>query len=189
MGRARRNVGPTSVGGGRSNRYEARHAQREYVRRNAPPWGDASARGVLAALRTGAQLSGSALEMHTAWVLGDLGRTTRLISRSGMGLTDRRTASEVMEAYVCRLASVAGDGPRQTRVVRSFLKPLRERASVYAEAKPFDVDRASSGPATFHASLSERPEEDRHREISVPTASVSCAACGAGPWAGWQRRG
>ena len=166
MGRARRNVGPTSVGGGRSNRYEARHAQREYVRRNAPPWGDASARGVLAALRTGAQLSGSALEMHTAWVLGDLGRTTRLISRSGMGLTDRRTASEVMEAYVCRLASVAGDGPRQTRVVRSFLKPLRERASVYAEAKPFDVDRASSGPATFHAWLSERPEEDRHREIS-----------------------
>ena len=87
MGRARRNVGPTSVGGGRSNRYEARHAQREYVRRNAPPWGDASARGVLAALRTGAQLSGSALEMHTAWVLGVLGRTTRLISRSGMGLT------------------------------------------------------------------------------------------------------
>ena len=43
MGKARKDVKPRSIGGGRSGRYEQRHDARGYARANAPMLNDAAA--------------------------------------------------------------------------------------------------------------------------------------------------
>ena len=63
------------------------------------------------------------------------------------------------------MRATAADADRIAKV-KSFLKPLRERASVRGKVEPLVVAEAERGPETFHAWLSEQPEKDRLRSIS-----------------------
>ena len=68
------------------------------------------------------------------------------------------------------------------KVVKAFLKPLREREAVRTTATELDVPAAQTGPGSFHAWLSQRPAADRHRPIHKCRRILA----GVGSWPlGW----
>ena len=68
---------------------------------------------------------------------------------------------------------------------KSFLKPLRERASARTAVEPLKVTPEEEGPATFHGWLSKEPKKDRMRDIQRSQRILR----GIAKWPlGWMKR-
>ena len=79
---------------------------------------------------------------------------------------DEGIAIEVLALHKERVRAPGLEDKELRALVKSFLKPLRERASARSKAKELRVTRRSDGPPTFHGWLATDPSKERMRKIS-----------------------
>ena len=164
MGKMLRGAAPRRVGGGRSARYDVRHASQGRARANAPEWSDAAACAVLSALHSCAKVAGTGVVEQVKRVLGDAVETEKMVRGLKLSEHDRGVARTVMQFHAARLVGLQA-AAEQTRKARVFLKPLRERRATHAQPAELDVGFVSEGPVSFHSWLSDRPETERLRDL------------------------
>ena len=158
---------PRAVGGGRSKLYEARRARRPAgaaARAYAPEWSDAAAAAVLQALT--AQSSGprKVSQFCDTW-LPQADTDEAFMRALKLSPADHEVATAILAVHAGR-AQACTDTGKLRAVVKAFLKPLRERRGARTPVAALTVKVAATGPQTFHAWLSARPEKERLRDIS-----------------------
>ena len=159
---------PRAVGGGRSTRYEKRRTVRGGGRAYAPEWSDAAAAAVMQALQEESASPRKIATFCDTW-LTDRGAHATFVAGLRLSPTDRSLAESVIAANAER-AQNAANAEELRAVVKSFLKPLRERRAARTEASKLAVVRpATAVPRTFHAWLSKKPEKERLRSIQKNT--------------------
>jgi hypothetical protein len=163
---------PRTMAGGKSDRHARRRAARGRAREYAGEWTDAAANKLLEALHEDCKKKGLQIVQNTLNVLLDMQRARALVTRAarggGMSAPDQRLALEQLAFYAgkVRTAHASSEKNAAKKAVRAFLKPLRERRASEDDLAPLVVEPAVRGPATFHAWLSARPEDDRARSIA-----------------------
>ncbi|KAL1508405.1 hypothetical protein AB1Y20_004515 [Prymnesium parvum] len=161
---------PRRHGGGRSAHYDARRAERGTIGQHAAEWSDAAAHSVFLALHAGCARKGTAIGRFAEEVLANVGLGhDRFVARDcrGMCPADRTVALGILRWHAERLAE-ATTGAARVRRVRTFLKPLRERARARGRVGWLDVAPASMPlVGSFHKWLSARPCGERQRELLV----------------------
>lgn len=171
MSRARnRDPRPRRQGGGRSLYYAARREERGTVGQHAAEWSDAAAHSVFAALHEGHSREGTAICRYTEGILADVANgDDRFVARDCLGMctADRGVALGIMSWHAHRLGEATTREARVRRV-RTFLKPLRERARARGSVGRLIVTLSNVPPMdTFHKWLAARPKEERQRELLV----------------------
>ena len=151
---------PRAVGGGRSPRYEERRKSRGGSRRYAPEWSDAAAAAIMRSLN--AESKGRVANYVGNWLTSQV-LQERTLAASRLSPADKDLARRVLAYYANRAVTEAD---RLRAVVKSFLKPLRERQAYREDIRQLVVEPAVTGPGSFHAWLSPRPDEERLRDIS-----------------------
>ena len=149
-------------GGGRSPRYEQRRAARESRVKYAPEWSDAAAAAVLEHLEAGKQ-SMSMSAFCTNWLTDPL-KQAASIARLRLSPADRSLVSSILEIAHEKAVKATEEG-RMPQMVKSFLKPLRERRSHRTSVTELVVRPAADGPPSFHSWLSAHPSVDRLRDL------------------------
>ncbi|KAL1504198.1 hypothetical protein AB1Y20_010607 [Prymnesium parvum] len=179
---------PRRQGGGRSRYYEARREERGTAGQHAAEWSDAAAQSVFTALHEGSARRGVAIGRFVEDVLvGVAAGDNRFTAREcrEMCAADRDVATGIMRWHALLLAEAASRAARIRRV-RTFLKPLRERARARGSVGRLAVTTATAPlKGTFHQWLSTRPEEERLREL--PEGGRTRAGLDSWPRA-WQER-
>ena len=79
MGKMSLGATPRRVGGGRSDRHDARNASQGYSRANAPEWSDAAAVAVLTALHSCARDAGRGIVAQVKRVLSEKEEAERMV--------------------------------------------------------------------------------------------------------------
>ena len=159
---------PRRVGGGRSDRYDERRAQRGVGARCAREWSDAAAAAVLESVLHNSSRLGEGILQHIINLLSgsaDLEAYVRSMP-TRLGPMDRATAVSVLADYRDKLAGVTDLGVLRSKA-RSFLKPLRVRGGRRVQMLPLVVRPAGFGPDTFHAWLSDDASKDRLRDMDA----------------------
>ena len=130
MGRRNAHSRPRAVGGGRSEKYTRRRDAHGSQTQYAAEWSDAAAAAVLEHLRAGCKDGESLLE-HSAQVLRDSqeARAFWTSLRKDVSPHDYALAEEVMSAHSSRVQQEGLSTAEVKAKTKSFLKPLRERAS------------------------------------------------------------
>ena len=164
MGKMSLGATPRRVGGGRSDRHDARNASQGYSRANAPEWSDAAAGAVLTALHSCARDAGRGIVAQVKRVLSEKEEAERMVKGLKLSEHDRSTARAIMQFHALRLGEQQAEG-WQTKKARAFLKPLRERRATHVQPDELEVEFASEGPVSFHSWLSEKPETERLRDV------------------------
>ena len=155
---------PRAVGGGRSPRYEQRRAERGVVGAYAPEWSDAAAAAVLGALQEKSAGPRKVSAFCDTW-LAESSTHAAFVAGLKISPADRLLATSVIGAAAAK-AQNAGSAGELRKVVKNFLKPLRERRAARTAAGTLVVVRpATAGPRTFHAWLARKPEKERMRSI------------------------
>ena len=110
---------------------------------------------------------GESLLEHTAKVLSGAqeARAFWTSFRKNVSPHDLALAEEVMSAHSGRVKQEGLSEAEVKAKTKSFLKPLRERASARTTVEPLKVTAGEEGPATFHGWLSKEPKRDRMRDI------------------------
>ena len=186
MGKRNAHSRPRAVGGGRSEKYARRRDARGSQTQYAAEWSDAAAAAVLEHLKAGCKDGESLLE-HSADVLRDsqVARTFWTSLRKDVSPHDYALAEEVMSAHSVRVQQEGLSAAEVKAKTKSFLKPLRERASARTATEPLKVTPGEEGPETFHGWLSEEPKKDRMRDIKRSKRTLK----GIAKWPlGWMRR-
>ena len=168
MARGPVGAAPRRVGGGRSDRYDERRAQRGAGARRAQEWSDASAAAVLESVLHKSSNAGEGILQHIVKLLSgtiDLEVYVRSMP-TRLGPMDRATAVSVMEDYRGKMAGMTDPAALKSKA-RSFLKPLRVRSGRRVKMLPLVVRPASFGPETFHAWLSDDASKDRLRDMAA----------------------
>ena len=160
MGKMSLGATPRRVGGGRSDRHDARHASQGRSCTYAPEWSDAAARAVLTALHICARAAGTGIVAQVKRVLGDDAEVERLAKGLKLSEHDRSTARAIMRFHAVKLGEQQAEG-WQTKKARAFLKPLRERRATHVQPDELEVEFTSEGPVSFHSWLAEKPETER----------------------------
>ena len=164
MGKMSLGATPRRVGGGRSDRHDARNASQGYSRANAPEWSDAAAAAVLTALHSCARDAGRGIVAQVKRVLSETEEAERMVKGLKLSEHDRSTARAVMQFHALKMGEQQAEG-WQTKKARAFLKPLRERRATHVQPDELEVEFASEGPVSFHSWLSEKPETERLRDV------------------------
>ena len=164
MGKMSLGATPRRVGGGRSDRHDARNASQGRSCTYAPEWSDAAARAVLTALHMCARAAGTGIVAQVKRVLGDDAEVERLAKGLKLSEHDRVTARAIMRFHAVKLGEQQAEG-WQTKRARAFLKPLRERRATHVQPEELEVEFTSEGPVSFHSWLAEKPETERLRDI------------------------
>ena len=161
------------MGGGRSDRYDEKHAARGGGRTYLPSWSDAAAAAVMEQLKLDALAKTGQQKVKKADVaemLAAPGGGESLVTRAGKKLTpaDRGLVHAIVTAVQQEVQQAVQDGGNDKALsrVHSFLKPLRERKAARGEVGELVVPAAESGPVTFHVWLAEDPTTERQRDIS-----------------------
>ncbi|KAL1525078.1 hypothetical protein AB1Y20_019951 [Prymnesium parvum] len=157
-------------GGGRSALYEERRSVRGTAGQYAAEWSDAAAQATFDALHAGSRQLSTGICARTEGVLtsGEKG-IGRFVARDcrGISAADRALAAEIIGVHAERM-SLATTRADRARSVRSFLKPLRERARARGHVLGSMGLSADNVPeSTFHKWLTSRPEEERLRPLSA----------------------
>ena len=156
---------PRVVGGGRSARHAERHAERGHVRTNAPDWSDAAAAAVMQALQSMSTGPRKVAAMCDAW-LPNAGAHKAFVAGLRISPADRDLVTAVLAVHCARAQAALHSVEALRAVVKTFLKPLRERKAARAEVSALSLGPpAGAGAKTFHAWLSSRPEKERLRSI------------------------
>ena len=152
------------MGGGRSDRYDEKHAARGGGRTYLPSWSDAAAAAVMEQLKLDALAKTGQQKVKKADVaemLAAPGGGESLATRAGKKLTpaDRGLVHAIVTAVQQEVQQAVQDGGNDKALsrVHSFLKPLRERKAARGEVGELVVPAAESGPVTFHVWLAEDP--------------------------------
>ena len=164
MGKMSLGATPRRVGGGRSDRHDARNASQGRSRANAPEWSDAAAAAVLTALHSCARDAGRGIVAQVKRVLSETEEAERMVKGLKLSEHDRSTARAVMQFHALKMGEQQAEG-WQTKKARAFLKPLRERRATHVQPDELEVEFASEGPVSFHSWLSEKPETERLRDV------------------------
>ena len=155
---------PRAVGGGRSPRYARRRVARGVVGVYAPEWSDAAAAAVLDALEKSSAGPRKVSTYCDTW-LANRGAHAAFVAGLKISPADRALATSVIAVSAAKAQGAGSDGELR-KVVKTFLKPLRERRAARTTAGELEVvSPASRGPRTFHAWLAKKPEKERMRSI------------------------
>jgi hypothetical protein len=165
MGKLATHAPPRRVGGGRSVRYDERHAAGGHTHVHAAEWSDSAAAAVMAVLHTCKGAAQQTLMEYTAGMLASDASVRDFVRTScrHMSVGDRALAEEIMLLHSSRLQQAPAD--QALKKARSFLKPLRERNSVRQAPAALDLVAARPGPTSLVKLLSAKPEADRLRDI------------------------
>ena len=155
MGKLSLGAAPRRVGGGRSDRHDARNVSQGRSCTYAPEWSDAAALAVLTALHSCARAAGTGIVAQVKRVLGDDAEVERLAKGLKLSEHDRSTVRAIMRFHAVKLGEQQAEG-WQTKKARAFLKPLRERRATHVQPEELDVEFASEGPVSFQRLLSSR---------------------------------
>ena len=167
MPRGRRGE-PRQVLGGRSEAYASRHAG-DAEHKRAPEWSESCAAVVWSALGTCCTASHrgkEGVEGAAGDVLGRAAARGRLVQacKSRLGLSDQTLLAAILEHHGRKWVHGNGESARW-RAVRTFLKPLRERASRRREVRPLDVVPVAGQMGSLQQWLSTDPSQDCARDI------------------------
>ena len=168
MGKRNANSRPRAVGGGRSARYDERRGASGSQKQYASEWSDASAAVVLQQLQKVCNTHGDSMLSGTLKVLqsDELERSFLRELRGKLSPHDEGIATEVLALHRERVRAAGAEDKKLKALAKSFLKPLRERASARSKKKELKVKARSDGPATFHGWLATDPSKERMRKIS-----------------------
>ena len=175
MGTAKthRSAKPRSLGGGRSSRYESRHAQRRSATRYAPGWSDAAAHAVYDSLHTEADNNKCKIGKHTLQVMCDASAVARLARavRGVLGTSDSALAQTILDHYHTVISALNHAGNNQTakKKVHALLKTLRERRASRAAENALIVQPKAGARGTFHRWLATDTSRERLRDIGKST--------------------
>ena len=131
MGKRNANSRPRAVGGGRSARYDERRGARGSQKQYAAEWSDASAAVVLQQLQRVCKTHEESLLSGTLKILqsDELERSFLRELRGKLSPHDEGIATDVLALHRERVRAAGAEDKGRKALVKSFLKPLRERAS------------------------------------------------------------
>ena len=154
---------PRAVGGGRSPRYERRKHRLGGARRYAPEWSDAAAEAVMRVL-TSRSAGPRKISAYCDTWLPVADSDPGFLRELRLCPADRDLAAGIL-AFHSAKAQACDDAQDLRKVVKTFLKPLRERKEARTEVEELSVALAAEGPESFHAWLSPQVSRDRLRDI------------------------
>mmetsp|Transcript_35657 Transcript_35657/g.88712 ORF Transcript_35657/g.88712 Transcript_35657/m.88712 type:complete len:217 (+) Transcript_35657:316-966(+) len=180
---------PRRHGGGRAEDYAERREGRGNVRQHAAEWSDAAAHAVFVALHEGSRRRGESIGRYTEKALTEAADAPEQFGSHecrGVCARDRALIADILACHASRLEAAGGRAARVRRV-RSFLKPLRERAKARGAVSWLDVAPRTPRPmqGTFHQWLAERPEAERQRDLPAEGPSLCRHRCPAARRSAW----
>ena len=128
-------------------------------------WSDAAAAAVLQALEQSSSGPRKVSAFCDTWLTHADGDEAFL---RGLRLSpaDRGVTADILAFHAVKARACTDSGALR-KVVKSFLKPLRERREARTVVKALVVTKATTGPETFHSWLSAPTAQDRQRDIST----------------------
>ena len=174
---------PRAVGGGRSPRYEKRAHRAGAAKAYASEWSDAAAAAVMSALHKKSAGPRKVSALCDTW-LCDSRAHPGFVAQLKLSPADAALTKEILHFHAQK--AVAAAGAQELRaVVKSFLKPLRERRAARSAPGVLEIPAATAGPVSFHAWLSKAPGKDRLRPIQKSRRILD----GVGKWPlGWLKK-
>ncbi|KAL1515984.1 hypothetical protein AB1Y20_002597 [Prymnesium parvum] len=160
---------PRRQGGGRSSLYAERRGIRGEARQYAAEWSDAAAQAVFDTLHFESGRLGAGVCEYTGRVLQrEEEGIDRFVTQecAGISTADRALAREIIGFHSALMASAVTRDDKARRV-RSFLKPLRERARARGLVGRIDVACDATPKDTFYKWLGAKPEEERLRPLTA----------------------
>ena len=160
---------PRRIGGGRSERYDERRAQRETWGQSAIAWSDAAALATHAAITQLAQERNTSTNRLLPHLFHSAVERERLLTtlEQTLGQADVALAATIMEERAARVAQAMEESGEAAaaKLARGFVKPLQRRRRSLGEAKVLEVERVEGEETGLADWVSTQPERERQRDI------------------------